>query len=79
MSAGDQPLPLQGIRVIDLTRLLPGPLATLHLVELGAEVITAGRSETFVPIDTENITEEQLNRLEDLLIVAEAGGQPLLA
>jgi crotonobetainyl-CoA:carnitine CoA-transferase CaiB-like acyl-CoA transferase len=39
MSAADQPLPLQGIRVIDLTRLLPGPLATLHLVELGAEVI----------------------------------------
>jgi phosphomannomutase len=49
------------------------------LSELGAEVITAGRSETFVPIDTENITEEQLNRLEDLLIAAEAGGQPLHA
>ncbi len=32
-------LPLQGIRVIDLTRLLPGPLATRHLVELGAEVV----------------------------------------
>jgi alpha-methylacyl-CoA racemase len=31
--------PLAGIRVIDLTRLLPGPLATRHLVELGAEVI----------------------------------------
>src|SRR5689334_10918306 len=49
------------------------------LSELGAEVITAGRSETFVPIDTENITEEQLNRLEDLAIAAEAGGQPLHA
>ncbi len=32
-------LPLAGIVVIDLTRLLPGPLATRHLVELGAEVI----------------------------------------
>lgn len=31
--------PLDGIRIIDLTRLLPGPLATRHLLELGAEVI----------------------------------------
>ena len=32
-------LPLAGIRVIDLTRLLPGPLATLRLAEWGAEVV----------------------------------------
>jgi alpha-methylacyl-CoA racemase len=32
-------LPLTGIKVLDLTRLLPGPLATRHLVELGAEVL----------------------------------------
>lgn len=31
--------PLQGLRVLDLTRLLPGPLATLRLAELGAEVL----------------------------------------
>jgi alpha-methylacyl-CoA racemase len=31
--------PLQGIRVVDLTRLLPGPLATRHLMEMGAEII----------------------------------------
>ena len=31
--------PLRGLRVLDLTRLLPGPLATLRLAELGAEVL----------------------------------------
>jgi alpha-methylacyl-CoA racemase len=30
---------LQGVRVLDMSRLLPGPLATQFLVDLGAEVI----------------------------------------
>lgn len=32
-------LPLHGVRVLDLTRLLPGAFATLMLAELGAEIV----------------------------------------
>jgi phosphomannomutase len=42
------------------------------LERLGAEVIPAGRSETFVPIDTENIDAEQLNTIQALVDQAAA-------
>ncbi len=46
------------------------------LRELGATVATAGRAETFIPIDTENVTDELLDRLEGL-VAAETSGRPL--
>lgn len=41
--SGGAPLPLDGIRVLDFSTLLPGPLATLMLAEAGAEVTKVER------------------------------------
>jgi len=38
-SASPQPRPLEGLRIIDLTRALAGPYATLLLAGLGAEIV----------------------------------------
>ena len=71
---------LSGLRVLVYQHSAVGrDILPRILRELGAEVVTAGRSETFVSIDTENITDEQLDRLEEFAVAAEASGRPLHA
>jgi phosphomannomutase len=71
---------LSGLRVLVYQHSAVGrDILPRILRELGAEVVTAGRSETFVSIDTENITDEQLDRLEEFAVAAEASGRPLQA
>ena len=41
-------LPLSGIKIVDFSRLLPGPWATQMLAELGAEVYKVEEPETIV-------------------------------
>ena len=66
---------LSGLRVLVYQHSAVGrDLLPRILRELGADVCTASRSATFVPIDTENIADEELDRLEKLAAAAEGGG-----
>ena len=61
--------PLEGVRVLDLSRLIPGALATRKLADLGAEVVKIeepGRGDylrTIAPlVDGESVMHRLLNR-----------------
>lgn len=59
---------LKGLRVVMYQHSAVGRDILVEILRsAGAEVFPAGRSEKFIPIDTENITDEQLDRLESLL------------
>jgi len=71
---------LSGVRILVYQHSAVGRDILARILRvLGAEVVTAGRSETFIPIDTENITDEQLDRLEEFAVDAETRGEPLQA
>jgi len=52
LSATKHMKPLEGIRVIDMTRLAPGPYGTMLLADLGAEVIVVGGGRAGPPVST---------------------------
>lgn len=45
-------LPLSGVRVIDMSRLAPGPYCTMLLADLGAEVIVVGGGRAGLPVSS---------------------------
>ncbi|HEX6172596.1 MAG TPA: phosphomannomutase [Candidatus Binatia bacterium] len=67
---------LSGLRVLIYQHSAVGrDILARILGELGAAVITAGRSDRFIPIDTENITGEQLDDFEKMISDGEADDQ----
>lgn len=63
------PLPLAGVRILDFSTLLPGPLATLMLAEAGAEVIKVERPPEGDPMRARPAEFAMLNAGKDSLFV----------
>jgi len=57
-----RPKPLAHIRVLDLSRLLPGAMATLHLANLGADVIAIRSLTPEEPSDQRKLLHLMLSR-----------------
>lgn len=72
--------PLRGQRVLVYQHSAVARDMLVEAIEaLGAEAIPAGRSETFIPVDTENIGAELLSELQRLASEAESRRGPLTA
>ena len=81
-------MPLTGIRVLDLTRLLPGPFCTLLLADMGADVIKVEEPESgdymrWTPplVDGQSVLFDAVNRNKrsiTLNLKADAGRELLL-
>jgi phosphomannomutase len=70
--------PLRGMRLLFYQHSAVGrDLVPQILERLGAEVICAGRSEEFVPIDTENMEAAQLALIQSLVDQATAAHGPI--
>lgn len=71
-SPTDAAPPLAGITVLDLTRLLPGPMATMHLADMGATVI---KIEDKAAGDYARTMSHVRNELSQLFIAVNRGKQ----